>query len=90
MYKRIGLVLVVDQDAMDGMNDAGVALFRAFNYIGEKHTPAKALSFITDVSKDILVFLLIWSINQRAYRIICSHWHHVCTAFPATGLDIET
>ena len=90
MYKRIGLVLVVDQDATDGMNDAGVALFREFNYIGEKHTPAKALSFITNVSKDILVFLLIWSINQRAYRIICSRWHHVCTAFPATGLDIET
>ena len=67
----MGLVLVVDQDATDGMK--GVALFRAFNYIGEKHTPAKALSFITDVSKDILVFLLIWSINQRAYRIICSH-----------------
>ena len=52
----MGLVLVVDQDATDGMNDPGVAMFRAFNYIRENHTPVKALSFITDVSKEIFDF----------------------------------
>jgi hypothetical protein len=51
----IGLVLVVsDESDVDPMTDAGVALFRAFNFVKTKDSAAKALSFLTDVS---LVFL---------------------------------
>ncbi|ELU12397.1 hypothetical protein CAPTEDRAFT_227323 [Capitella teleta] len=47
---RIGLVLVVNSDPeVDPMTDAGVAMYRAFNYIKTQDSPAKALSFITDI-----------------------------------------
>lgn len=35
------------------MTDAGVAMYRAFNYIKTQDSPAKALSFITDVRSSI-------------------------------------
>ena len=47
---RIGFVFVTnDEKETDGNVYASVALFRAHNYIKEKSTRTKALSFITDV-----------------------------------------
>lgn len=47
---RIGFVFVTnDEKEVDGNTDASVALFRAHNYIKEKQTKTKALSFITDI-----------------------------------------
>ena len=61
-------MLVVDQDATDGMSDAGVALFRAFNYIRKNHTPVKALSFITDVSYYLWKQMLH---SEKCYLLNC-------------------
>ena len=48
---RLGLVLVVDGNmSVTGRDDAGVAFARAFDFIKADQSPAKALSFITDVS----------------------------------------
>ena len=44
-------MFVVNTDKqVTGLQDAGVAILRAFNYIRKKQTASKALSFITDVS----------------------------------------
>ncbi len=43
------MFVVNDDDSVDGTQDAGVAMLRAFNYIRKKENPVKALSFITDV-----------------------------------------
>jgi UDP-glucose:glycoprotein glucosyltransferase len=50
---RIGLVFVTNgEEEVDGFKDASVALFRVHNYIKEKtNSAAKALSFLTDVTK---------------------------------------
>ena len=45
---RIGFVFVVDADKSP-MEDAGVGLAYAFDYIKQEESPAKALTFITDV-----------------------------------------
>jgi UDP-glucose:glycoprotein glucosyltransferase len=48
---RIGFVFVTNQDEQsDGNVVASVALFRAHNYIKQKTSAPKALSFITDVN----------------------------------------
>ena len=48
---RLGLVLVVDGNmSVTGRDDAGVAFARTFDFIKADQSPAKALSFITDVS----------------------------------------
>lgn len=48
---RMGLLFIVNQDPeVDGMEDAGVALYRAFSYLSKEERPIKALEFITDVS----------------------------------------
>ena len=53
---RIGLVLVVTPDSVvDATKDAGVAMVRAFNFVNAQDGPAKALSFITDVSGALYV-----------------------------------
>uniref|UniRef100_A0A8C4X676 UDP-glucose ceramide glucosyltransferase-like 1 n=1 Tax=Erpetoichthys calabaricus TaxID=27687 RepID=A0A8C4X676_ERPCA len=47
---RIGLVFVVDDsDEIDGMQDAGVALLRAFNYISEEMDNHQAFQVITSM-----------------------------------------
>ncbi len=49
---RIGFVFVTSDAAeVDGSKVASVAMFRAYNYITQKsNSPAKALSFLTDVT----------------------------------------
>lgn len=48
---RIGLVFVVsDEDDIDGMQDAGVALVRAYNYITEEVDSQNAFEAIMSVS----------------------------------------
>ncbi|XP_075236839.1 UDP-glucose-glycoprotein glucosyltransferase isoform X2 [Lycorma delicatula] len=49
---RIGLVFAVNSTAT-GMNNGGVALLNAFNYIAETKDPFSALSFVTDVYASI-------------------------------------
>lgn len=46
---RLGLVFAVNNTAT-GIEDAGVALLNAFNYVAEVKDPYQGLSFITDVS----------------------------------------
>ena len=47
---RIGIVFAVnDSPEVSGMDDAGVALLDAFNYISGNKQPYDALAFITDV-----------------------------------------
>lgn len=48
---RIGLVFVVsDGDDIDGMQDAGVALVRAYNYITDEVDSQSAFEAIVSVS----------------------------------------
>lgn len=54
---RIGFVFVTNSESqVDGYKDPGVALFRAHNYIKQKSSAAKALSFLTDVSFDNAIY----------------------------------
>lgn len=46
---RLGLVFAVNSSAT-GLEDAGVALLNAYNYVAEVKDPYQGLSFITDVS----------------------------------------
>lgn len=49
---RIGVVFVVnDSDEVDGMQDAGVALLRAFNYISDDVDSQMAFDAIISVSQ---------------------------------------
>lgn len=49
---RIGVVFVVsDADDVDGMDDAGVALLRAFNYIADDVDSQHALDAIISVRR---------------------------------------
>lgn len=41
-------VVNTDKD-VDARHDAGVAMYRAFNYVMKHESPVKALSFLTDV-----------------------------------------
>lgn len=51
MSFRIGLVFVVsDEDDIDGMQDAGVALVRAFNYISDEVDSQSAFDAVISVS----------------------------------------
>ena len=51
-------MLVVNPDTVvDATKDAGVAMVRAFNFVNAQDGPAKALSFITDVSGDLWILL---------------------------------
>ncbi|KAK7477135.1 hypothetical protein BaRGS_00031621 [Batillaria attramentaria] len=51
---RVGLVLAVNSDrAVTGNDDAGVAFARTFDFIKSDQSPAKALSFITDVYEKV-------------------------------------
>lgn len=48
---RIGLVFVVsDEDDIDGMQDAGVALVRAYNYISSEVDSQSAFDAVISVS----------------------------------------
>lgn len=48
---RIGLVFVVsDEDDVDGMQDAGVALVRAYNYISSEVDSQSAFDAVISVS----------------------------------------
>lgn len=48
---RIGLVFVVsDEDDVDGMQDAGVALVRAYNYISDEVDSQSAFEAVISVS----------------------------------------
>lgn len=50
-FPRIGFVFIINtDDEVNGMNDAGVALWRAFNYIAEEHDVSQAFVSITHVS----------------------------------------
>ncbi|XP_013410964.1 UDP-glucose:glycoprotein glucosyltransferase 1 isoform X2 [Lingula anatina] len=47
---RLGLLFVVNNEKeVDGEQDAGVALYRAFNFVKTANTVSAALSFLTDV-----------------------------------------
>ncbi|KAM7111131.1 UDP-glucose:glycoprotein glucosyltransferase 2 [Molossus nigricans] len=49
---RIGFVLIVNtDDEVDATNDAGVALWRAFNYIAEEHDISQAFASIAHMYK---------------------------------------
>lgn len=49
---RIGLVFVVnDDDDVDGMQDAGVAVLRAFNYVAEESDNQMAFDVVVSVSR---------------------------------------
>ena len=52
---RIGLLLLVnDKENVDATKDAGVALWRAFQYIKKEDSAFRGLSFITDVSNRVV------------------------------------
>ena len=52
MCFRIGLVFVVsDEDDIDGMQDAGVALVRAYNYISDEVDSQSAFEAVISVSR---------------------------------------
>lgn len=51
---RIGLVFVVNvEDDVDGMQDAGVAMLRAFNYVAEEVDNQMAFDAIVSVSRTL-------------------------------------
>ncbi|XP_012578613.1 PREDICTED: UDP-glucose:glycoprotein glucosyltransferase 2 [Condylura cristata] len=51
---RIGLVFIVNtDDEVDGANNAGVALWRAFNYITEKQDVSQAFISIVQMYEDV-------------------------------------
>ncbi|KAK7090839.1 UDP-glucose:glycoprotein glucosyltransferase 1-like isoform X2 [Littorina saxatilis] len=51
---RLGMILAVNTDlSVTGMDDAGVAFARTFDFIKADQSPAKALSFITDVYEKV-------------------------------------
>ena len=51
---RIGIVFTVNEDpAVSGLEDAGVAMLDAYNYIAEKKQPYDALAFLTDVYANV-------------------------------------
>lgn len=48
---RIGIVFAVNSEkGVTGLDDPGVALTYAFDYLRQEHSAAKGLTFITDVS----------------------------------------
>lgn len=50
-FPRIGFVFVVNtDDAVDGADDVGVALWRAFNYIAEEQDVSQAFISVVHVS----------------------------------------
>lgn len=50
-FPRIGFVFIVNtDDEVDGADDIGVALWRAFNYIAEEHDVSQAFISIVQVS----------------------------------------
>ncbi|XP_016079633.1 PREDICTED: UDP-glucose:glycoprotein glucosyltransferase 2 [Miniopterus natalensis] len=51
---RIGFVFIVNtDDEVDGTNDAGVALWRAFNYVAEEYDVSQAFVFITQMYQKV-------------------------------------
>ena len=51
-------MFIVNSDPnVDGLADAGVAILRAFNYIRKNENSVKALSFVTDVSWNMLLHI---------------------------------
>jgi UDP-glucose:glycoprotein glucosyltransferase len=50
-FPRIGFVFILNTDnEVDGTNDAGVALWRAFNYIAEEYDVSEAFISTVHVS----------------------------------------
>lgn len=48
---RLGIVFAVTSDtSKTGLNNAGIAMLNAYNYVAEAKNPYSGLSFITDVS----------------------------------------
>ena len=71
----MGVLLVVNPDLdVDGSTDAGVALFRAFNYLSEEERPLKALEFITEVSWEMSV-LIYWVSEHSLAECHCVIFH---------------
>nr|KAF6428721.1 UDP-glucose glycoprotein glucosyltransferase 2 [Rousettus aegyptiacus] len=51
---RIGFVFIINtDDEVDGMDDAGVALWRAFNYIADEHDVSQAFISITHMYQKV-------------------------------------
>lgn len=49
---RVGLVFKVDpSSSLTGLDDAGVAMQCAFNYVSQVKTPQNAVSFLKNVSE---------------------------------------
>lgn len=49
---RLGLAFAITDDkTKTGLNDPGIAMLNAFNYVAEAKNPYSGLSFMTDVSK---------------------------------------
>lgn len=56
---RIGLVFVVsDEDDVDGMQDAGVALVRAYNYISNEVDSQSAFDAVISVSSHLAAYYI--------------------------------
>lgn len=52
---RLGVIMAVNPDSsVSGLEDAGVAVLNAFNFVTEKSGPLSALSFVVNVSLSYL------------------------------------
>ncbi|XP_008578332.1 PREDICTED: UDP-glucose:glycoprotein glucosyltransferase 2-like, partial [Galeopterus variegatus] len=73
---RIGFVFILNtDDKVDGTNDAGVALWRAFNYIAEKHDVSEAFISIVQMyqkvkSQNILTVDNVKSVLQNKFPYV--------------------
>lgn len=55
---RVAVVFVTNDDMkVTGHDDAGVALSRAYDILSQEENHGKALSFVTDVSKIVIVLI---------------------------------
>lgn len=56
---RLGIVFAITPNlSKTGLNDAGIAMLNAFNYVAEAKNPYSGLSFITDVSEKALLKII--------------------------------
>lgn len=72
---RIGFVLVVSSDdEVDGLSDAGVALFRLLNYISEEYDEAQAFTSMVSVSAFVFAVLCFKS-KLVSITVFCKQMH---------------
>jgi len=77
---RLGLVLVVDGNmSVTGRDDAGVAFARVFDFIKADQSPAKALSFITDVSVLFTCMCVCWLFSGQLGSSVWFPFNSICT-----------